>query len=129
MSIKYMVIDMVNPTMQDGQVCSLYSSPSMFCSAGGCPMSTKPMSDRSCDPPCTKARSLCTEVSQEQRSAQSAQFHSHSTSTKHGWCFHCCSSWTRASDVHTDIVIDISISMLIRINYCIDIDVAATQFI
>uniref|UniRef100_A0A4W6CEH6 Thrombospondin type-1 domain-containing protein 7A n=1 Tax=Lates calcarifer TaxID=8187 RepID=A0A4W6CEH6_LATCA len=29
---------------------------------GGCPATVKPMADRSCDPPCTKPRSLCTEV-------------------------------------------------------------------
>uniref|UniRef100_A0A671WB93 Thrombospondin type-1 domain-containing protein 7A n=1 Tax=Sparus aurata TaxID=8175 RepID=A0A671WB93_SPAAU len=29
---------------------------------GGCPVSAKPMADRSCDPPCTKPRSLCTEA-------------------------------------------------------------------
>uniref|UniRef100_H3CL39 Thrombospondin type-1 domain-containing protein 7A n=1 Tax=Tetraodon nigroviridis TaxID=99883 RepID=H3CL39_TETNG len=29
---------------------------------GGCPVSTKPMADRSCDPACTKPRSLCTEA-------------------------------------------------------------------
>ncbi|XP_063755232.1 thrombospondin type-1 domain-containing protein 7A isoform X1 [Eleginops maclovinus] len=29
---------------------------------GGCPMTTMPMSDRSCDPPCSKPRSLCTEA-------------------------------------------------------------------
>uniref|UniRef100_A0A674P765 Thrombospondin, type I, domain containing 7Aa n=1 Tax=Takifugu rubripes TaxID=31033 RepID=A0A674P765_TAKRU len=29
---------------------------------GGCTVSTKPMADRSCDPPCTKPRSLCTEA-------------------------------------------------------------------
>ncbi|XP_029022153.1 thrombospondin type-1 domain-containing protein 7A [Betta splendens] len=29
---------------------------------GGCPATTKPMSDRSCDPPCTKTRSVCTEA-------------------------------------------------------------------
>ncbi|TMS18078.1 Thrombospondin type-1 domain-containing protein 7A [Larimichthys crocea] len=29
---------------------------------GGCPALTKPMADRSCDPPCTKPRSLCTEA-------------------------------------------------------------------
>ncbi|CAL8295635.1 unnamed protein product [Merluccius merluccius] len=29
---------------------------------GGCPLTTKPMSDRSCDPPCKKPRSLCTEA-------------------------------------------------------------------
>lgn len=36
--------------------------PSDLCSPGGCLVSAKPMSDRSCDPPCTKPRSLCTEV-------------------------------------------------------------------
>lgn len=34
-----------------------------LCFAGGCPVISKPMADRSCDPPCTKPRSLCTEVS------------------------------------------------------------------
>ncbi|XP_031731663.1 thrombospondin type-1 domain-containing protein 7A isoform X2 [Anarrhichthys ocellatus] len=29
---------------------------------GGCPVTAKPMADRSCDPPCTKPRSLCTET-------------------------------------------------------------------
>ncbi|XP_053189729.1 thrombospondin type-1 domain-containing protein 7A [Scomber japonicus] len=29
---------------------------------GGCPPTAKPMADRSCDPPCTKPRSLCTEA-------------------------------------------------------------------
>uniref|UniRef100_A0A3Q3WEJ1 Thrombospondin type-1 domain-containing protein 7A n=1 Tax=Mola mola TaxID=94237 RepID=A0A3Q3WEJ1_MOLML len=29
---------------------------------GGCPLSAKPVADRSCDPPCTKQRSVCTEV-------------------------------------------------------------------
>ncbi|XP_068190028.1 thrombospondin type-1 domain-containing protein 7A [Antennarius striatus] len=29
---------------------------------GGCPMTTKPIADRSCDPPCTKPRSVCTEA-------------------------------------------------------------------
>ncbi|XP_031134376.1 thrombospondin type-1 domain-containing protein 7A isoform X3 [Sander lucioperca] len=29
---------------------------------GGCPMTAKPMADRSCDPPCIKPRSLCTEA-------------------------------------------------------------------
>ncbi|XP_044027484.1 thrombospondin type-1 domain-containing protein 7A [Siniperca chuatsi] len=29
---------------------------------GGCPATAKPMADRSCDPPCTKPRSLCTEA-------------------------------------------------------------------
>nr|XP_043908422.1 thrombospondin type-1 domain-containing protein 7A-like isoform X1 [Solea senegalensis] len=29
---------------------------------GGCPMTAMPMADRSCDPPCTKPRSTCTEV-------------------------------------------------------------------
>ncbi|XP_067467764.1 thrombospondin type-1 domain-containing protein 7A [Thunnus thynnus] len=29
---------------------------------GGCPGTAKPMADRSCDPPCTKPRSLCTEA-------------------------------------------------------------------
>ncbi|KAK2921481.1 thrombospondin type-1 domain-containing protein 7A [Channa argus] len=29
---------------------------------GGCPETTKPLADRTCDPPCTKPRSLCTEV-------------------------------------------------------------------
>ncbi|XP_074542609.1 thrombospondin type-1 domain-containing protein 7A [Halichoeres trimaculatus] len=29
---------------------------------GGCPSTAKPMADRSCDPPCTKPRSLCTEA-------------------------------------------------------------------
>ncbi|XP_034016704.1 thrombospondin type-1 domain-containing protein 7A-like [Thalassophryne amazonica] len=29
---------------------------------GGCPTTTKPLSDRHCDPPCTKLRSLCTEA-------------------------------------------------------------------
>uniref|UniRef100_A0A3P8VNT9 Thrombospondin type-1 domain-containing protein 7A n=1 Tax=Cynoglossus semilaevis TaxID=244447 RepID=A0A3P8VNT9_CYNSE len=29
---------------------------------GGCPVSATPKSDRSCDPPCTKPRSVCTEV-------------------------------------------------------------------
>ncbi|XP_077362253.1 thrombospondin type-1 domain-containing protein 7A-like [Festucalex cinctus] len=28
---------------------------------GGCPTTAKPMADRSCDPPCTKSRSFCTE--------------------------------------------------------------------
>lgn len=31
-------------------------------STGGCPVSTRPTADRSCDPACTKPRSLCTEV-------------------------------------------------------------------
>ncbi|CAL8297260.1 unnamed protein product [Lota lota] len=31
---------------------------------GGCPLTTKPMSDRSCDPPCKKPRSICTEAGQ-----------------------------------------------------------------
>lgn len=34
-----------------------------FCSTGGCLAVTKPLADRSCDPPCTKPLSLCTEVS------------------------------------------------------------------
>ncbi|XP_034747291.1 thrombospondin type-1 domain-containing protein 7A isoform X2 [Etheostoma cragini] len=29
---------------------------------GGCPMTAKPLADRSCDPPCIKPRSLCTEA-------------------------------------------------------------------
>ncbi|XP_042362737.1 thrombospondin type-1 domain-containing protein 7A [Plectropomus leopardus] len=29
---------------------------------GGCPLTAKPIADRSCDPPCTKPRSLCTEA-------------------------------------------------------------------
>ncbi|XP_056154112.1 thrombospondin type-1 domain-containing protein 7A [Lampris incognitus] len=29
---------------------------------GGCPVTTKPMADRSCDPPCDKPRSFCTEA-------------------------------------------------------------------
>ncbi|XP_072304518.1 thrombospondin type-1 domain-containing protein 7A [Eucyclogobius newberryi] len=29
---------------------------------GGCPLTSEPISDRSCDPPCTKARSVCTEA-------------------------------------------------------------------
>jgi len=31
--------------------------------AGGCPLTSEPVSDRSCDPACDKPRSICTEVS------------------------------------------------------------------
>lgn len=31
--------------------------------AGGCPLTSEPVSDRSCDPACDKPRSYCTEVS------------------------------------------------------------------
>lgn len=31
--------------------------------AGGCPLTSEPVSDRSCDPACDKLRSYCTEVS------------------------------------------------------------------